>query len=296
MNWPCRIGWVWLHAWLLVACLCVAGTAAAQTAVESGRAWLITQVRPDGNITGEQSALATGVQTRFEVLETLRRLGVDVTAIGQGLNGVADEPVVEHRARRLLVQGLGGITDPALLAQVRSAQQGDGGFAGTESRSSNVLDTSFALLALRATGEQRSESVGRGLSYLAAHVADLDQPGWTLDSASQPYVAAYLLLTLQSFAADYPMAASIDQATAHLLALQGTGVYAETLLNAIGAIALGFSSTTSPSLYYLHSDLRDTHASPTRRSPDPYLTALALRGLINAAPPPPPVGGRLVAT
>ncbi len=295
MNWLCRIGYGILCAQILLL-NATSQPAQAQTAVESGRAWLITQVQSDGSIAGEQHGLATAIQTRAEVLDTLRRLGVDVNPIGQALQLQPDESVVEHLARRLFVEGLGSNVDPQRLAALRAAQHADGGFGGSAQHQSNVLDTSFALIALRATGELRSEAVGRALGYLAAHISDLDQPGWALDARSQPYVAAYLLLAMQSFAADYPLAASIDQARAHLLALQGGGVYAETLLNAVGAIALAFSSTGSPALDALRADLMGSQDADGSWLQDAYLTALALRALIDVASPPPPVGGRLVAT
>ncbi|MFO1495868.1 MAG: choice-of-anchor A family protein [Lysobacterales bacterium] len=259
-----------------------------------GRNWLVAQVRSDGSVIGEDAAIATPLQTRAEVLESLRRLNAAPVALGTLLSSQPPESVVEHLSRQIMAQAASGVP-PTMLNKLKSWQNADGGFGGGGKHQSELLDTSFALLALRAAGELSGQPVARAVAYLAANVGELDSPGLGMEAGSRPYVAAYLLLALHSYSTQYSIAQAIDAARAQLLAQQGQSAYAETLLNAVGAIALGFSSTSGTGLDALRAALRSSQLANGSWENDPFLTALALRGLIGDLTPPPPTTGRVVA-
>jgi choice-of-anchor A domain-containing protein len=261
-----------------------------------GRDWLSAQVGGDGVVIGEPTAMATSLQTRAEVLDTLHRLNVTPNALATQIAQQASDSAVEHLARQIIAQAATSVVPASRISQLKSYQNANGGFGGSSKFGSDVLDTSFALVALRAVGESSGEHLARAVTYLAARATDLDNAGLSLDEGSRAYVAAYVLLGLQSYATQYPIAQPIDAARSYLLAQQGQGVYIETLLNAVSATALGFSSTSGTGLDALQAALRASQLPNGSWANDPYLTALALRGLMGNISIPPPQTGRITAT
>lgn len=281
----------------LFACLSLVASARAQTQppeVVAGRDWLLAQVRGDGSIAGESGTLATTRQTRAETLETLARLNVAPNSL---LNRIAQDPpdsTVEHLARQILAMARTGNVVPAKLAELKALQNADGGFGGTVRHGSDALDTSFALVALRAANQTSGPELGRAVSYLAA-LSGPDNVALKTGARSKPYVSAYALLALQSHAQEFSIAAAVEAARTRLIAQQDQGVYGETLLDAVGAIALGFSSTSGAGLDSLRSALRASQLPNGSWANDPYLTALALRALVGSGTVAPPTTAQLAA-
>jgi choice-of-anchor A domain-containing protein len=289
-----RFGWA--IAGILCALLSLSVEAQVAPEVAAGRDWLGAQVRSDGSLTGETGALATVTQTRVEVLDTLSRLGVAPTSLANRIAGQIPDSSVEHLARLILAGAASSTLDRSLLTRLKALQRADGGFGGAKLHESTAIDTSFALIALRAAGETADASVARAVSFLAARAGNTDSDGLHAADAARPYLAAYTLVALQTWSADYAIAGAVDTARTQLIGLQGTGAHAEVLLNAAGAMALGFSSTSGTGLDTLRQALRDSQQANGSWQNDPYLTALALRGLIGGASTPPPTTGRVTAT
>lgn len=263
--------------------------------VERGRDWLLSRVQATGAVQGSDTAIATTKQTQAEVLETLRVLSVAPAALVTRVNSDTPDDTVEHAARQVLsLATTGGATSNA-LTRLRSLQNADGGFGGASRFSSDVLDTALSIVALRAAGDSNSPGLARAVTFLAERVSDIENAGLHAGDGSRPYLAAYLLLALQSAAPHFSIASAVESARANVLGLQGPSGYAETLSNAISAIALGYSSTGGTGLDALRTALRNAQASNGSWSDDPYLTALALRALIGNVTPPPPTTGRITA-
>jgi choice-of-anchor A domain-containing protein len=280
----------------LITNVCAIGAQTLPHEVELGRDWLASQIQSDGIIMGEAAAMATTTQTRAEVIDTLRRLNVSTTTLAAQLVQQAPDSAVEHLARQIIVQAASSPVAPSRINQLMAYQNADGGFGGTGKFASNILDTSFALIALRAAGQSSGDALARAVSYLAERVGTLDNSGLNLDAGSRPYVASYALLALQTHATQFSIAQAIEAARSYLLAQQGSGSYAETLLNAISAIALSLSSTSGTGLDDLRAALRASQMPDGSWANDPYLTALALRGLMGSSNPPPPQTARINAT
>ncbi len=280
----------------LLLTVCALGAQTLPPEVTQGRDWLASQVRTDGSVTGESTTIATQTQTRAEVLETLKRLERTPTALASLLSQQTPDSAVEHLARQIISQAGISTVPAARIDQLKAYQNADGGFGGSAKFGSNVLDTSFALIALRAAGVSSGNDLARAVTYLATRAAELDNKALSLEAGSRPYVASYVLMALQSYAAQFPIAQAVEAARTYLLAQQGQGAYLEALLNAVGAIALGFSSTSGTGLDDLRTALRASQMANGSWEDDPYLTALALRGLIGAVVTTPPQTGRITAT
>lgn len=165
---------------LLCALLFLSSLVSAQALppeVIQGRNWLVAQVRSDGSVIGEDAAIATPLQTRAEVLESLRRLNAAPVALGTLLSSQPPESVVEHLSRQIMAQAASGVP-PTMLNKLKSWQNADGGFGGGGKHQSELLDTSFALLALRAAGNSRGSRLPAQLPTWRRTSANSTHPAW----------------------------------------------------------------------------------------------------------------------
>jgi hypothetical protein len=269
-------------------------TALAQTLAPEvllGRDWLQAQVNAEGTITNDANGMATDRQTRAEVLETLQRFNVAPSALINKVRAESSDQAVEHLARQIIASARTGAFSTTKLAELKAFQNADGGFGGSTKFGSNSLDTAFALIALRATNQLSGTEISRALDFL--NVKGDDVGGFSASTASKPYLSAYVLLALQSYGAQFQIAASIDQAKLRLSGQLQNGGYSETVLDAVGAIALGFSSSTDPNLTSLKAKIRNAQQSNGSWGNDAFLTALALRALSTTIETPPPTTGEL---
>ncbi|UXI70439.1 carboxypeptidase regulatory-like domain-containing protein [Tahibacter amnicola] len=283
---------------LVVVCLFVTGVAQAQTVpseIAAGRQWLLSQVRDDGRVIGEDTALATVRQTRTEVLDTLVRLDAGHSALLNGVSRETPDSAVEHLARQIIALARAGVNAPDKVTALKALQNGDGGFGGAQRYRSEALDTSFALIALRAANDTNGPEVARAVTFLAGG----DEAGKsTLDPGpkARPYMAAYTLLALQSYAQQFPIGEAVTAARTRLLGMQDQGLYGQTLLDAVGIIALEFSSTSGTGLDALRDAIKAAQRPNGSWGDDPYLTALALRALWQSTIVTPPTKAEISAS
>lgn len=264
--------------------------------VVRGRDWLVSQVQADGSLRSVGQSLATTTQAETEVYETLKLLGVSPPGLAQRVAAAVPDESVEHSARLLLARALQSTQIETALDRLRGMQNADGGFGGSRGYGSDTLDTALAVVALRAAGDRNSNGLARAVTFLAERLVDLDTLALHAGDGARPYRAAYQLLALQMASPHFPIAAAVESARNQLLALQGAGSHSETLNNAIAAIALSYTSAGGTGLDSLRSALRASQAADGSWSQDPYLTALALRGLQGNVVTPPPSTGRITAT
>ena len=270
--------------------------------IARGRDWLRAQVQSDGSVAMPATALATTRQTRAETLETLARFNLVPVPLLDKVRTEATDRAVEHLARKLIALGKSNFSGTlisnaqnAAITELKSYQNADGGFGGASGYQSNALDTSFALLGFRATGTLGGTEVARAINFLASHLTNTAPSVLTANARALPYVDAYVLIALQTYAQHFPIAASVDVAKARLLANANQGLYLETLLNCTSVIAISLTGQGDPSVVSLRAAIRSAQAANGSWSDDPFLTALALRALTNFTPQAPPTLGLIAA-
>lgn len=270
--------------------------------IARGRDWLRAQVQADGSVSLPTTAMATARQTRAETLETLARFNAVPVALLDKVRTEATDRAVEHLSRKIIALGKSNYSGTAIsnaqntaLTELKGYQNADGGFGGATGYQSNALDTSFALLGFRAAGTLGGSEVARAINFLAGNLTATAPLVLTPNTRALPYLDAYVLLALQTYAQQFPIAASVDAAKARLLANANQGVYLETLLNCTGVIAISLTGQGDPAVLGLRAAIRSAQAANGSWNNDPFLTALALRALTNVTPQAPPTLGLIGA-
>lgn len=259
-----------------------------------GKAWLKAQLQSGGEVSASAVRVATEAQTEAEVIETLAFFDEPDPALIQFHQQRLIDQGVEHLSRQIIALGRARKPTSQLLTALRSRQNADGGFGGSAARGSTVLDTSFALLALRVAGVVDGPELSRGLNYLIGRIASPNQRDWQTSSAAEPYNAAYALLALQVHSARFPLASVIESQRQRLLAQQDQGQYGEVLLDTVAALALQYASTDLAGLDSLKAAIRGAQESNGSWQNDAFLTAMALRALSIGVIAPPDVDARLL--
>ncbi|MBI3729842.1 MAG: carboxypeptidase regulatory-like domain-containing protein [Burkholderiales bacterium] len=257
--------------------LLVGGVHAQTTGpVINGLRWLNTQILADGKLSSEAQSIATPLQARAEVAQTLQLLA---NTPGNLLTSISSESdaSTEYLARKIIALSAAKNDTSALVAQLASRINADGGFGGAPGYASNVLDTSLALLAFKQAA--RTDGVAAAIAYLQS-VQGTDG-SFQLNGRIDLYSSIYALAAYRAHASAIPLAASIQTVTAYLMAQQSSpgtwnsSVFLsclayENLHDFIPAVP----TATAVQTYLLNAQLPDGSWGG-----DPYQTALALRAL-----------------
>ena len=279
-------------------CLLLIGTsAAAQTlspALQNGVDWLRGQVQANGALQNETASIAVPLQAREESEFTLQVLDHAPGALVA--NVAADkQATTEFFARRVIGAASADLADSADKSALLATQNPDGGWGISPNYQSNPLDTSLALQALRAADAAASTQVGRALTYLTQ--SKLSDGGWGVNGASSVYVTGHVLLAAQGWASQNVAGAGIvtDAGTWLAAARNASQQYGNDFDNASALVALSASPAQSAALAPLASALNATQLADGSWNDDPYVTALALRGLwLSGQVPVTPTAGNVL--
>jgi hypothetical protein len=128
--------------------------------------WLASQAKIDGSYSAP-GELATPTQATAGVVRTLRLLGRGAE-VAPADAFLAAEPYhgTEYLARKILSGASAGSLDSALVLELITHQNANGGLPESQGCDSNLLDTAFALEALSFSGNSNSPAVSPGVSYL----------------------------------------------------------------------------------------------------------------------------------
>jgi len=282
----------WLCLGMLIAVLYGSARTgmAEDPAIARGLDWLQAQVRGDGTLLSEDGSLAVVEQTRSEVAHTLAQTGRTVALPDLTLRPTSDLST-ELLARRAIGLGAVGRTQDAadVVTVLMGRGNADGGFGGAAGQPSNPLDTSLALLAMRAGGVARNTRAQAALGYLGGAAG--------ADGAyafGQPtYTTAYALQALSRYRNDYSLATAIQRTRAALIARQSGGSYGDPVSDAVATIALSLSGPSADAAGAVTA-LRNAQLADGSWQQDPYVTALALRALTIAVDPPSTNAGRIL--
>lgn len=279
---------------------------ASSQAIDNGITYLYSTQGSDGSWSGNAT---DNYYTTAEVLNTLLlfdRTGNEYTS---GLNWIASQPVedIDMLVRRVGFWGSAG--DISTLLSYINQDGGWGSYPGDVF--STVIDTSFALRALKAVNYSDQTVFNNALSYLLS--AQNTDGGWGYCSSndvgcgdgegdSNVYMTALVSRTFQQFPKTTSIATAINKAMAYLIAHQNadggygidsvTGQAASTVHEtALALIAMINANTGQVSNLPLQTAIQkainyllSAQLSDGSWNNDPYSTALALRALANVKP------------
>lgn len=262
---------------LLLAQIGLWAQAALAPEVEAGLQWLTQQVQADGRLSAEDASQATAVQARAETHETLSLAGRVVQALRSAVGQPGDD-VTELLARRAVQLALAETPDPALLAQLATRQNADGGFGSGTGYASSPIDTAFALLAYSRSGALSGQQVASALGYLAA--SKNADGGWGRAGQSRVYDTAMVSLAASTHAQAYSVATTTSAAKQWLLSKRNADQRLGSVLHdALGLLALARLTSDAAVIDPLVQGLKSAQAPDGSWGRDPYLTALAVRAL-----------------
>lgn len=260
----------------------------AQTAPEVTRGiqWLSSQVQANGTLSDSTNSVATPLQSSAETARALKLLGsvppalIDQIAADQDGN-------TEYLARRILALKAASRDASADISLLVARQNPDGSFGGAPDYQSNVLDTSFALSALKTSSEASVPAL-KAVNYLLQLQSANGSFSFNRD-ASSAYVTALASSALQSVSDNIQALAAVSRANSWLLSAQKAdgswGTVAETSLVQLALVGTTSDSALQNIITASIVSHQDTDGSWGR---DPYVSALALRALM-ARPQPAPV-------
>jgi prenyltransferase beta subunit len=267
---------------------------AQSNSIANGLSWLLASQNPDGSWSqGERKYLDT-----YSVIEALLYLNADDTVIARGVSWLSNQNAensddLTHKI--ILLSSAGEDTSSDLQALV-GLMRGDNGWGAGRDFSSEIIDTTLALCALKSAGYPEQELINSAMWYLI-ELQNADG-GWGFHARadSNIYMTAIVSSTLQQFPGSAFIAGTINNATDYLLTKQNTdggfGSSPSTAFeSALAYMALAGEITDETVLGNAVNYIKTTQLADGSWNDDPYSTALALRAIYIADinPPTPPV-------
>ncbi|MBC3920139.1 carboxypeptidase-like regulatory domain-containing protein [Undibacterium sp. CY18W] len=251
----------------------------SQTApsVANGVRWLNAQVQPNGSLSGETLSIATPMQVRGEVAQTLQLLSTTPVTLS-ALIASEQDANTEYLARKIISQALIQADSSTLVAQLITRVNPDGGFGGARGYASTPLDTALSLLALKLAG--RTETVAAAITYLqSSQKAD---GSFQINGRIDLYSSIYALAAFRAHASAFSLNAAIQSTATFLLAQQSApGSWNSSIfLSSLAYEALHDFIPAVPTAAAVQTYLLGAQRSDGSWGGDPYTTALALRALV----------------
>ena len=246
-------------------------------AQQQGVTWLSAQVTGDGSLASEGESIATPLQAREESVLALHALATTPGTLATRVAGNSDGNT-EYVARRIVAAVAAGQSVGADEAALLAGQNPDGGWGFVFGYQSDPLDTAMALQALAAAGGTAS-AASVGLAFLA-NATQVDG-GWGVVDQSSVYITANVLLAANAWSSLGTASSTIaSPATSWLINTRnGSQDYGDPFEDAIALLALATQAGQSSVLQPLMTALTSAQLANGSWGDDPYVTALALRGL-----------------
>lgn len=268
-----------------VACLHAFAPAFAQSSpdIDRGVSWLQGRVQADGTLQDEAASIASSLQARSEAALALRSLATVPAALVDSIGANAEDDT-ESLARRAEALRAAGRDVSAVIGQIKSRQNADGGFGPYPDHDSTPIDTAFALEALAAEGSATGIASG-AIGYLAARQSA--DGGFHHSSVISDHYATVLAThALWRYRTVFALADPIGKARAFLLATKATdGAWHSAESTALALIAILPTQATPDGVVDSIDALKRAQGSDGSWGGDAYVTALALRALAIAAAP-----------
>ncbi len=185
--------------------------------IEDGVQWLMASQKTEGNW---MDLSRTTVRDTTETLQALKNFSVAQHNYSRGLQWLSGNnlTVTDYLARKIETLKLSGQDVAALLADLVSRQNSDGGWGSNKTYMSNPMDTSFALRALSATGYADQSIVTPAIAYLKS--TQNGDGGWGNEEGSNIESTANVLGAFNKYRQQYVLEDPIKNALAFLNARQ----------------------------------------------------------------------------
>ncbi|MFQ5814371.1 MAG: prenyltransferase/squalene oxidase repeat-containing protein, partial [Anaerolineae bacterium] len=258
---------------------------AQQAAIDSGLGYLRSTQNADGSWGGTPTSLNTVLQTTATAARTLQLLGLTEPSLTTALGFLtAQTPdTVDGLAHQGEVLAASGVDVTALVASIKSAQQGDGGWGIDLEQAfpSAVVDTLAAVRALTVADALDPTATAAALGFLLGN--QNPDGGWGIlkDQPSQVFYTALALLALKEFQQAFDLSAPLTAGTQFLAAQQNPdgsfgGSAFETALAFQALVRYTLNSTSRSAVI---SFLTSTQLANGSWAEDAFSTALVLRAL-----------------
>lgn len=250
--------------------------------------WLQAQVQ-GAALASEEAASGTSLQTKSEVVQTLRAISTTPIALASGVLS-SDLSDTELLARRIMSGSYAGASVTAPLQQLATHQLPNGSIGSGQGSDGNILDTAWAVKAYAAAGLGNDPVAVKARLYLASQVAADGQlapvrGAGPVGSGSQLYQMAMVSLALQT-GADNSSQLGVGRLTSQLVSKQSAdGSWASDVLVTARVLEAVASAKDLPEVRAKALSYLETRQSADGSwDGDAYLTAVALRGLTVQAP------------
>jgi hypothetical protein len=253
--------------------------------VSRGLSWLQSQVQLGGALANEGSSIATALQNRAEVAQTLKTLSTLPASLTDAIAGET-EGNTEYLARRIVSLALVGRDVSALVAALSAYQNPDGGFGGGAGYDSNAIETAWALIAFKSVNA--IAPVSPALAYLSS--AQASDGSYSAPGRPDVEATAITVLAQRLYASEFNnVITTIQRAVAYLLAQQSPAqLWGDSaFLTSTAYEAVHDFVPLEPTATVVRGFLATRQESEgSWDNGDPFSTALALRALLLASTAP----------
>lgn len=251
--------------------------------IEQAQSWLSGNQREDGAFSSDRDITPPYQGTVEAVLAYDLSLGgfaINRSAAAGFVAGV-ENAATEVLARKLSLLSPDDSAARALLAEILSHQNDDGGFGAYEGYQSSLHDTAAALAAISRYRSEQRTAAGRALQFLLAHQRDDGGFALGLNEQSSPALTAIIVIALHNYV--YDSSAVLQSAgTAARFLLQNYYMHGSSLtdwqlaLNLLAIVPL----TTDGALYVdILQDLRARQLAEGAWLEDVYTTSISIKAL-----------------
>lgn len=223
--------------------------------------------------------VATAAQSTAETLSAFAAINVAQPGIDAARQYLSSQSYAgtELVVRRIVAKVQAGESASALLAELSTRQNRDGGFGELAGHDSAPIDTAFALEALALTGTAGT-TVGNAVSYLLNQ--QKSDGGWGDASGTNVYTTAVAVRALSYFKTSYSLGGPLQGASNFLLSQRGASdLWDEDFLSSLGLIALASTVSDVSAIDQSAQALEARQLVDGSWADDVYTTALALRAL-----------------
>jgi hypothetical protein len=251
--------------------------------IAGGTTWLSSQPNSNGSFGNTPASLATDVQSTADVLRAYQALGqsnqTPFTPALNFLNAYSDTSA-EYLARKMVVNVQAGNNVSALVIELLTHRNIDGGFGHQTGIESSVIDTAYALEALAIANYSSGTIAPTAVTYLL----NRQQPngGW-FDGSNDTsvYLSALSFRALWLYRnTNTSVPPALTKARDFLLSQRdGAGSWGEQFNTALVLTALIPYLPDTSLIANSITTLQSAQLSNGSWANDPYTTALALQAL-----------------
>ncbi len=248
----------------------------------TGIDWLSNQTNPDGS-NSLSSDIATSYQSTTEALRTYQALGeLPAAGISESIGFINSETFhsTEYLSQKTIANTNVGSDVSALVAELLTHQNQDGGFGELPGYASTVLDTAFALETLALSGNSSMTAAGYAVGYLFS-MQSSDGSWRDLGNESSVYTTALVIQALTPYKSIYVSTSNvIDAGVSYLLSERNqASLWSEPYLTAQVLIAILPNLVDVTPIQDTIDNFAVSQGVDGSWDGDVYVTALALRAL-----------------